>query len=166
MRVVALVLALTLVGACSSAGAANAAAPIDRASEELDILEAVFRHQFEHNCASYMSPDHFFISLVREKGSPEDPSAAFLARFKEHTPLVERWSAYEPDDKQHPVHPGRDKGKPVFLTLAAVRWIDDDIVEVDGRTYFVTLSASGNTYRAERRQGAWVVVSDALHWVS
>lgn len=169
MRVVALALALTLVGACSSAGAPRAAAPVDRASEELDILEAVFRFQFEHN-ASGRNPtdfDHLFLSMANEKSLPKDPPAALLARFKEHVPPVEPVS----DADTHAgsgARPGvRHKlkgGRGILFLLTSIRWIDDNTVEVDGGCH--SGCKSENTYRAERRGGVWVVVSDALHWVS
>jgi hypothetical protein len=65
MRVAALVLVLTLVGACSTAPVPKAAAPVDRASEELDVLEAVFRYQFRHNASGHIDTqyDHLFLSI-------------------------------------------------------------------------------------------------------
>jgi hypothetical protein len=165
MRVVSLSLVLTLLSACSNPVAPRAAAPADHASEELDILEAVFRYQFEHNGASYMHPDRLFLSLAEAKDPPKDPPAALLARFKGQIPPVEPESAAD-TDMVHGVHAKGKQGRGVLLRLTNIRWIDDDTVEVDGGYYSSGLSASGNTYRAQRREGAWVVVSDTLHWVS
>ena len=133
-------------------------------------MEAVFRYQFAHNGASYMNPDCFFLSLAEAKDPPRDPPAALLARFKEQIPPVEPVSAVDTADMRFNVHSGvhakGKKGKGVLLRLTNIRWIDDDTVELDGGYYYGHLSGSTNTYRAERRQGAWVVVNDTLHWVS
>ena len=155
MRVLLLALALTLVGACSSARAPSSAAPVDRAAEELDILESVFRYQFEHN-ASGSTPDCILLSLSegKEGDGPKDPPPALLARFKGHTPPVEPESAAD----QH--------GQVILFRLTRIRWIDADTVEVDGGYFQNGLNASGNTYRVERQQRAWVVVSDTMRWIS
>lgn len=165
MRVVALALVLTFVGACSSSGEPKVALPLDRASEELDILETVFRYQFDHNGASYTHPAFFCLSLAEAKGPPKDPPAALLSRFKGQIPLVEPSSAVD-TDMWYGVHIKGKKGRGVLLRLTKIRWIDDDTVEVDGGYHSANRMASGNTYRAERRQGTWVVVSDTLHWQS
>jgi hypothetical protein len=166
MRGVALALALTLVGACSSARAPSSAA-LHRWAEELDILEAVFRYQFDHN-ASGSNPDCIFLSLSegKEGDAPKDPPPALLARFKGHTPPVEPESAADLDSMPGVHRRGEQSDHGILFRLTTIRWIDPDTVEVDGGYFQNGLSASGNTYRVEREQRAWVVVSDTMHWIS
>jgi hypothetical protein len=168
MRVLALALALALVGACSSAGTPSSTSPVDRASEELDILEAVFRYQFDHNASGDLTPDRIFLSLSegKEGDAPKDPPPALLARFKGHTPPVEPESAADPDMALGVHRRGEERERGILFRLTSIRWIDKDTVEVDGGYFQAGLSASGNTYRVEREQRAWVVVSDAMHWIS
>ncbi len=156
MRFVALALALTLVGACATAGAPKAAAPLDRASEELDILEAVFRYQFAYHF-SIRSADHYDCIFLSLPGK-QDPPAAFLSRFAGQSPLVEPASSAAPE----PWDGIRDRvtgGRGVLFHVNRLRWIDDKAVEVDGGHYECSLGASDALYQVERRSGAWVVVS-------
>ncbi|SRR5258705_9888029 len=135
----------------------------------LDILEAVFRYQFDHNGASYLSPDCFFLSLAEAKDPPKDPPPALLVRFDGQIPAVEPVSVVNTADKRFNashVHAKGKQGKGVLLRLTNIRWIDENTVEVDGGSNCGSRCASENTYRAERQQGKWVVVDDTLHRVS
>lgn len=156
MRVVALVLALTLVGGCSSAGTPKAAAPVDRASEELDILEAVFRYQFAHHF-SIRSPDFYEYIFLSLPGN-QDPPAPFLSRFAGQVPPVEPASAAAAD-RWMGIHDKENGDRGILFRVNSLRWIDDCAVEVDGGHYESSRDASDTLYQVERRSGAWVVVS-------
>jgi hypothetical protein len=58
--------------------------PAARGPEYLNLLEAVFRYQFDHNASgSQRNVDYFFLSLDRS-----DPPPELLERFKDQTPRV------------------------------------------------------------------------------
>jgi len=58
-------------------------------------------------------------------------------------------------------------GKPgLIFTIDSVRCADTSRCEVEGGYYEAGLSASGNTYFLEKRDGKWVVVRDTMHWIS
>jgi hypothetical protein len=157
------------MGSCSRAPVS--AAPVDRAAAELDILEAVFRYQFDHN-HSGRSPsafDYVFLSLASDTGLglPKDPPASLLARFKDHVPPVEPASGADThagSGMRSSVRHKQKGGRGILFFLTNIRWIDDSTVEVDGGSH--SGCESENTYRAERRDGVWVVVRDDLHWIS
>ena len=139
----------------------------DRLAEELDILESVYRYQFEHNNTGRgaSSFDHLFLARGATTRDRSDPSAELLTRFVGHSPPVEPVSASSPDvwmGVKHREKPGRG----ILFHLADVRWIDDHKVEVDGGYYRASRASSGNTYQVERQDGRWVVVKDVLHWAS
>ncbi len=128
---------------------------------DLDVLEAVFRYQMEHNASSPGARDCYFLELADK----HDPPPALLARFVGSSPPVEPLSAADPELYPSVHHKGKtDHG--VILRLRSLSWIDDDTVELDGGYYQASLSSSGNTYRAVRRDGKWVVVSDKMRWIS
>jgi hypothetical protein len=167
MRVFALALVLMLVGVCFILSAPKPDAAVDRASAEPDILESVFRYQFEHNSSGHkpLDFDYFFLSLAEAKDPPKDPPAGLLARFKGHVPPVEPVSLADADARPHSgVRHKLKGGRCMLLFLGRIRWLDDDTVEVEGG--YQAGCRSENTYRTERRNGAWVVVSDTLHWIS
>jgi hypothetical protein len=159
---------LTTPAAEPAAPPAPTAVP-DRATQELDILESVYRYQFEHNFSGRSSSSFEYVFLSRGGSSrvDNDPPAELLARFAGNSPPVEPWSACEI---------GRDGGSGVTLKylggrgiifrLDHVRWIDDETVDVDGGYYVSSRGSSGNTYRAKLQGGRWVVVNDEQHWVS
>lgn len=122
-----------------------------REETEWDIREAVFRYQFERNAsAQQQNADVYFLSL----GGETDPPAAFVERFSRHKPQVEG------------VSHRTDTGTYLVFTIEDVRWVSDDHVEVGGGYYEGPLSASGNTYRVERRDGAWFVTGDTMNLIS
>lgn len=120
---------------------------------DLDVLEAVFRYQLEHHASSLRGS--YFLELAEK----HDPPPGLLARFAGNSPPVEPLSAADADVSRGVHHKGQsDHG--VILTLTSLSWIDNDTAELDGGTYSDNLSSSRNTYRAVRRDGKWVVVSD------
>jgi hypothetical protein len=145
---------------------APAAAP-DRSSQGLDILEAVFRYQFEHNSSgvSQQSLDYFFLSLGTCGRDDRDPSNEFLARFAGHVPPVEPWSAAYPDKWMGAFH-RKDRGRGILLRLSGIRWVDEHTIELEGGHQHSNRNGSGNTYRVKHRNGEWSVVSAEHKWQS
>ena len=133
--------------------------------EELDILEAVFRYQFEHNASSATAlndVDYLFVALG--DSASMDPPAELMAQFADHSPPVESVSAG--DTSGHGVEHKEHGGQGIILRIERIRRIDADTMDVDGGYYEANLSASGNTYRVKRRDGSWEVVCDAMWWIS
>ncbi|MEW6743970.1 MAG: hypothetical protein AB1486_14560 [Planctomycetota bacterium] len=83
----------------------------------------------------------------------EDPPEGFLQRF---------------DGNRPPVLPGSSfrKGAGLLFRVDGIKDITPTVVDVAGGYYEAELSASGNTYRLELRDGSWIVVSDRMHWIS
>lgn len=54
----------------------------------------------------------------------------------------------------------------LIFTLSTVTCPAEDRCEVEGGYFEAGLSASGNTYYLEKREGKWVVVRDVMHWVA
>jgi hypothetical protein len=127
-------------------------------ARDLDVLETVFRYQLEHNASDLSEPGSYFLELAES----HDPPPELLARFAGNSLPVEPLSAAEPDISPRVHHKGQSDDD-VILYLKSLSWIDDHTVELDGGCYPASSSWSRNTYRAERRDGKWVVVSDTLH---
>jgi hypothetical protein len=131
-------------------------------SERLNVLEAVFRHQFDHNAsASRRNVDYFFLGLGRN----EDPPADLLARFTGETPQVLPMSMSEVSRSEGVKHRERG-GRGLIFRIWSLRWVDDDTAIAEGGYFEGNLSASGNTYRVERRGGQWTVTADRLNWIA
>ena len=159
---------LTTPAAVPAASPAPTAVP-DRATQELDILESVYRYQFEHNFSgrSSASFDYVFLSRGSSSSVNNDPPAELLARFAGNTPPVEPVSASEiGKDGGTGVTLKYLGGRGIIFRLDQVRWIDGETVDVDGGYYVSSRGSSGNTYRAKLQGGRWVVVKDERHWVS
>ncbi|MCE9604346.1 MAG: hypothetical protein K8U03_05510 [Planctomycetia bacterium] len=118
----------------------------------LDVAEAVFRHQFDHNASgTQRRVKYFFLSL-----EANDPPNAFLARFAN-----EWWPYVRPASMEAQL-----RGPRLIFSISSVKWLDADTAEVEGGYYHDTLSSSGNLYRVERRAGKWSVTKDELKWIS
>lgn len=136
--------------------------PSARPADQFDVLEAVFRHQFDKNASGQQrNVEYFFLSL--DHGA--DPPAALLARFKNERPRVLPVSMAGPSHGSGVKHKEDGKSGLIF-NITRIAWLDANTAEVEGGYYEAGLSASGNTYRVERRDGKWVVTGDKMNWIS
>ncbi len=135
-------------------------------AEELDILEAVFRYQFEHNmlgAGALGRLDHLFLALGPESAHV-DPPAELLARFAGHSPPIEPVSAA--DRSGGGAYHRTSRGRGVIFRVERLRPIESGCFDVDGGYFSNGKSASGNTYRVRLRKGSWTVVADGMWWIS
>ena len=117
--------------------------------ENLDICEAVFRYQFNHNASVVQqNAKAYFIMILKQ-----DPSDVFLARFKGNTPPVRKGSEFA-------------IGKGLIFCIRSINRIDENIVRVFGGFYEAELSSSVNIYTVVRKNGQWVVEKDEMQWIS
>lgn len=161
MRGSGLVLALTLSAACGTRGSNESELPPLSASEELDVLEAVVRHQVARDTGR-SKPERFLLSISLGEEHWKDPPVELLARFQGHVPPVEPVSVAG-GEPQVGVH-GDPRTPGVVLRLTAIRRLGEDSVEVDG-DYFSTDRATSDRYRLERRVGRWKVVNDGIRGI-
>jgi hypothetical protein len=136
--------------------------PSARAADQLDVLEAVFRHQFAHNSsAGQQKVEYYFLSLDQSV----DPPAELLARFKAESPKVLPVSLAESSPREGVKHKDLG-GRGLVFRILSIAWLDEDTAEVRGGYYEGVLSASGNTYTVKREKGAWRVTGDVQDWIS
>lgn len=135
--------------------------PAAKGPEYLNLLEAVLRYQFDHNASgSQRNVDFFFLMLDRS-----DPPEELLERFKGNSPRVLPASLAEAPAGEGVRHKGLG-GSGLIFDITRIAWLDANTADVDGGYYEAGLSASGNTYRVERRDGKWVVTKNEMHWIS
>jgi hypothetical protein len=72
---------------------ASLAVDNDRSSQEDDIRETVFRHQFDHNASGQQKSAHAYCLAVLVDNKDSDPSHQFIRRFAHHKPPVRKASA-------------------------------------------------------------------------
>jgi len=134
----------------------------ERAAQELNIVEAVYRYQFQHNPSGKDSSTLDFLFLARGASQREykDPVPELLARFAGNQPPVEAWS--NALQAQRGVRHREKEGKGIIFYVSRIIWIDDHTIEVDGGHTYASRNASENTYRVEHKNGAWSVVSARL----
>lgn len=127
-----------------------------------DLREAALRPMFAKNASGQQQRARVFcIQLEHES----DPTPSFLARFGDVKIPVRPASACTQSADQGVVDK-TTKARGLAFRVDAVRRIDADHAEVDGGYYEAGLSASGNTYTLERKNGRWVVTKDVMHWIS
>jgi hypothetical protein len=141
---------------------ASATPPNDAHPPEYwDVIEAVFRHQFDHNAsAGKRNVDYFFISVENS-----DPPEALLTRFAAEKPpvLPASLAASSPSEGVRHKELG---GRGLKFRISSVKWLDADTAEVQGGYYEGGLSSSGNVYRVERHGGKWSVTKDEMRYIS
>ena len=151
-------LLLLLMGfaACSSTGSSSGpgtpSQPPPRSVSEPDILEAVFRYQFEHN-ASGIQQDAERYCLTITGG--EKPSAEFLRRFEGNRPPV---VAADQCDRQ--------SGRNLFFQAKIEQWESDSEALVRGGYYEGNLSSSRETFRVVWEDGRWAVRDPRMEVIS
>lgn len=135
--------------------------PAAKGPEYLNVLETVFRYQFDHNASgSQRNVDYFFVRLDHS-----DPPPELLERFKNQSPRVLPASMAKSSAGRGVTHKDLG-GRGLIFNITQIAWLDANTAEVDGGYYEAGLSASGNTYRVERRDGKWVVTKNEMHWIS
>ena len=117
--------------------------------ENLDICEAVFRYQFEHNASGAQQKAQAYFLEVFKK----DPSPEFLARFKDDTPPARKGSEFA-------------IGKGLKFRVESIERIEKNKVRVSGGYYEAGLSSSGNIYTVVRKNESWIVEKNEMQWIS
>ena len=118
---------------------------------DLDVCEAVFRHLFAHNeSAAKDKAKAYCLSLPGGR----DPAPAFLARFAGQSPQVRPGSTFK-------VGQGL-----LRFSASTIDWVDDRTVDVSGGYYEGNTSASGTTYRVERKADRWEVTERGPKMIS
>jgi hypothetical protein len=104
---------------------------IARAADRLDVLEAVFRHQFDENAsAAQRNVDYFFLSLDNRV----DPPAELLARFANDMPKVLPVSFAKASAMEGVAHEALG-GRGLIFRIETIAWLDEDTAEVEGGYY-------------------------------
>jgi hypothetical protein len=141
----------TANGPGAAPGAPDTTAGAEDAFAPDDLLEAIFRYQFEHNASGLQqNAAAYCLSLGRDRQVPE----SLLRRFANHRP---------------PVHGEADcPGGEGTLTfhIRSVKWLSDDEVEAIGGYHEGNLSSSTESFRAAREAGRWVVKESRLLVIS
>src|SRR5579864_6549397 len=65
----------------------------DRARQEDDIRESVFRYEFDHNASGQQKTAHLYCLQILVGNRNSDPSNPFIQRFAHHKPPVRKVSA-------------------------------------------------------------------------
>lgn len=157
MRSLLLIVSLSMLAACSRTGYRQAAD-----DPALDVQEAVFRYQFEHNASSQKQSADFYCLGLRDK---QDPPEELMRRFAGHSPEVFPASQCTADARLGVSH-GAIPGSGLIFSITEIKWISDSEVEVSGGYYEGGLSSSGNVYRLKRVAGKWQVLEDGMEWIS
>jgi hypothetical protein len=150
MKGLAILSLLLIVGACAS-GAPPPPAQ-DRVAAQDEILEAVYRYQFQHNASAIQGKaDRYCLTLPQDT----NPSEEFLRRFAEIQPPVV-------DADQCRKKAGRD----LFFRVQSLDWRSDEEVWVRGGYWEGNLSSSVEMYRVLRKNGRWIVEGSRMEAIS
>lgn len=160
------------IGLIAAAALAGCAPPIPvetRAAEELDIREAVFRHQFAHNASGQKQNARVLCLGVRQMHpvdgpSESDPEPALLARFSNHLAPVRGQSACMVDGSG--VVDKATGAQGLSFRVGPIAWVNGEEVTLGGGYYEASLSSSGNEYRVRKIEGRWTVVEDRMTYIS
>jgi hypothetical protein len=142
---------------------------IDRRSDKSgsldDLMEAVFRYQFAHNCSSSRDEANaYYIGIYNDL----DPGDDFMKRFVKNKPTVKKISKsiIVQKDLGYSVIDRETGQEGLIFRITSIRFINDEMAEVKGGYYEAGLSASGNTYQLIRAGNTWIVIKDVCNWQS
>jgi hypothetical protein len=134
-----------------------------------EIAEATFRYQFAHNASAQRARAQVYCiglgTTTPGLTTPDDPPPAFVSRFGNVSPAVKAYSECSVSATDG-VRDRTTGGRGLVFTLTSMRCANGTTCTVEGGYYEAGLSASGNTYFLERRDGGWIVVRDVMHWIS
>lgn len=131
----------------------------------LDAAEALYRHQIGNNASG--GQRNIALLCLGAGTHPDrlsDPPERLLARFSRHDPPVKGFSACRWNDIHWADRATGAQAIVHYVTelscASATRCI------ARGGYLEGNLSASGNRYELERRNGRWQVASDTMEWIS
>ena len=151
-------LLVVALAACSqpsagpSSGPGATRQPPPRSVAEPDVLEAVFRYQFEHNASGIQqNAEKYCLALA----GGERLDAEFLRRFAGNQPIV---VAADQCDRQ--------SGRNLFFQAKIEQWESDREALVRGGYFEGNLSSSRETFRVVWEDGRWVVRDPRMEVIS
>lgn len=140
----------------------SALAELSRETLPSEILETVFRYQFDHGDPNIPRTPRgsrykaYYLGIVHDEdngfagfGFPaetliQDPDAAFIDRFRNISPTVSKFSLCK---RMGDGVTDRDTGQPgVLLVVGEVRWISKTELLVDAAYYFHAYFAATQTF--------------------
>ncbi|HKV07489.1 MAG TPA: hypothetical protein VJ725_05065 [Thermoanaerobaculia bacterium] len=151
-----LVVAFTACSPSSGAGPSSVPEttrePPPREVSEPQILEAVFRYQFEHNASAIQDKAEKYCLTLTGGGRLD---GEFLRRFEGNRPPV---VAADQCDRR--------SGRNLFFQAKIETWESDSEAVVRGGYYEGNLSSSRETFRVVWEDGRWVVEDARLEVIS
>jgi hypothetical protein len=153
-----------VLGTLGLAALMSGCAPnLNKADEELQIQQTVFRYQFEHNAAANKY-DIFCIAISKGKTDSDAPTKLIQGLNDVRHKVVK---SSDCDENAGNGVIERASGKPaLMLNVGQVKWLTEDEAVVEGGYYEASLSASGNTYGLKKMSGVWKVIKDQMNWIS
>ena len=161
----------------ATARAISVTQPAAQSPDFLDVIEAVFRYQFDHNVSGRQrTANSFFLCLGRFHFEPnpfpfpatgpatapvrsavigQDPPPALIARFAGEIPPVFPISMAVITD--HRLSHQSTGGTGLIFQVLTIEWLDQDTANVTGGYWEGLMSSSFTTYQAHRENGKWVV---------
>lgn len=130
-------------------GFVGPAPTVQLSAEQMDIYEAVLRHQIFNSAAGGRGTSVAFVKILGK-----DPPIEFIERFRGHHPAVEPLSKYK-----------RARVPKVQYILNEIKR-NGESATVEGGYFEGDLSSSGNTYHMSLKNRKWTVVKDEMHWIS
>ena len=112
-------------------------------ADTLDLFEVFFRYKFENNHSSAQQNVGAYFLQIEENNPPQE----FLARFKEHSPSVKKYSEFVE---------GNDG---LLFRISSYKQVGKNNVEIIGGYYEGNLSASWATYLWVKQNGKWTLKS-------
>jgi hypothetical protein len=131
--------------------------PADRAIQEDNIRESVFRYRIEQ----VKGNGPFFLSI-----DGKDPSDAFMARFATLKKKIKKASGSYIKKELLELRDRETDEKAISYSVGSISWMSLDRVEVRGGMYCGGLCADGGIYRLTKKDGRWVVESYEVQVVS
>ena len=136
----------------------------NRASDEIDIREAVYRYQFRKNgSAQQMDAKRFFLA-IRSFPFWTDPHDALIRSFAGSRPPVGKHS--ECNRSVEGVFDKKTGERGLVFYTDEVKQTSDTEAEVDGGYFEDGESSSINTYYLKKIEGRWQVIEDVLRAIS
>jgi hypothetical protein len=137
-----------------------------------EIAEAIFRYQFLHNASGLQSSATAYCIGYGALGGhsndgkePRDAPPQVVAALADVVPPVKAFTQCS-HSLRAGVRDNQTHDHALIFTLDSMRCAAPRRCSVEGGYYESGLSASGNTYFLEQRDGKWVVIRDEMHWIS
>lgn len=143
------------------------------ANPDDDVREAIFRQLIQSHAQEPGNTINVYCLSFLEGGqdpsdttAAQDPSDEFMARFKDSSGIVKKYSDCGTLHDMLQVYDKATGAFAIIFSVGNITWINQSQVQVYATYRQDGIMAAGSIYTLEKQNGQWVITKETLKWTA